>query len=138
LNDAFGWICVAGDLPLVARYYEIHLLGLAGYQPQLFFCGGCRRQLEPEVNYLSPAEGSVFCSSCGRQQVGSLELSINALKVLRFLQTREWPTCQHLRLSPASHAEIERTMYHYITYHLERKLRSVDLIQRLRRQLGTG
>lgn len=135
LNDAFGWLCVADDLPLLARYYELHLLGLAGYQPQLFVCGSCRKSLEPEVNYLSAADGSVFCPKCGHDRMAASAISVNALKVLRFLQTREWETCRYLRPSPASHAEIERTMDHYITYHLERKLRSVDFIHRLRRQM---
>jgi DNA repair protein RecO (recombination protein O) len=135
LKDAFGWLCAADDLLLVARYYELHLLGLAGYQPQLFVCGGCKRRLEPEVNYLSAADGSVFCRRCGYDRVGTTEISVNALKVLRFLQTREWETCRLLRLSPASHAEVERVMNGYITYHLERRLKSVDFIHRLRRQM---
>jgi DNA repair protein RecO (recombination protein O) len=138
LKDALGWLCAANDLPLVARYYELHLLGLVGYQPQLFVCGGCKKRLEPEVNYLSVADGSVFCPKCGYDRVGTAELSVNALKVLRFLQTRGWETCGLLRLSPASHAEIERTMHYYITYHLERRLKSVDFIHRLRRQMETG
>ena len=134
LKDAFGWLCTADDLPLVARYYELHLLGLAGYQPQLFVCGGCKKRLEPEINYLSAADGSVFCHQCGYGRLGTVELSVNALKVLRFLQTRKWETCRLLRISPATHAEVERTMNHYITYHLERKLKSVDFIHRLQRQ----
>ena len=138
LEDAFGWLCAAADLALVARYYELHLLGLVGYQPQLFVCGGCKEQLEPEVNYLSAAEGSVFCRKCGYDRVGTVELSVNALKVLRFLQTREWDTCRLLRLSAASHAEIERTMNQYITYHLERKPKSVEFIYHLRRQMGVS
>lgn len=138
LKDALGWLCDAGDLPLVARYYELHLLGLVGYQPQLFICGGCKKRLEPEVNYLSAADGAVLCRKCGYDQVGTIELSVNALKVLRFLQTGDWEVCRLLRLSPESHAEVERTLNHYLTYHLERKLKSVDLIHRLRRQMGVG
>jgi DNA repair protein RecO (recombination protein O) len=138
LRDALGWLCDAGDLPLLARYYELHLLGLAGFQPQLFVCGGCKKPLEPEVNYLSAAEGSVFCPKCGTDRVGMGELSVNAVKVLRFLQTGEWETCRLLRLSAASHAEVERVMNHYITYHLERKLKSVDFLHRLRRQMMLG
>jgi DNA repair protein RecO (recombination protein O) len=136
LKDAFGWLCTAEDLALVARYYELHLLGLVGFQPQLFVCAGCKKQLEPETNYFSAAEGSVYCHKCGYDQVGAVELSVNALKVLRFLQTREWETCRLLRLSAASRIEVERTMDHYITYHLERKLKSVDFLQRLRRQMN--
>jgi DNA repair protein RecO (recombination protein O) len=146
LKDGFGWLCVAGDSPaelagslaLVARYYELHLLALVGFQPQLFVCAGCKKSLEPEANYFSAALGSVFCQKCGRDRVGMSELSVNALKVLRFLQTRDWETCRLLRLSPTSHAEVERTMNHYITYHLERKLKSVDFVHRLRRQMGVG
>jgi DNA repair protein RecO (recombination protein O) len=136
LEDAYGWLCAADDLPLVARYYELHLLGLVGYQPQLFVCGGCRKRLEPEVNYLSAADGSVFCPQCGYDRVGTRQISVNALKVLRFLQTREWETCGLLHLSTQSQAEVEQAMNQYITYHLERKLKSVDFLRRLRCQMG--
>jgi DNA repair protein RecO (recombination protein O) len=138
LKDALGWLCAVDDLQLLARYYELHLLALAGYQPQLFVCRGCKTSLQPEVNYLSAAEGGVFCRKCGYDTVGARELSLNALKVLRFLQTRDWETCRLLRLSPGSHAELEQTMVHYLSYHLERNLRSVDFIRRLRRQMGAG
>jgi hypothetical protein len=70
--------------------------------------------------------------------VGTVELSVNALKVLRFLQTREWETCRLLRLSVASHIEVERAMDHYIKYYLERRLKSVDFIQHLRQLMGVG
>lgn len=138
LKDAFGWLCTAQDLPLVARYYELHLLGLAGYQPRLFVCGGCKEQLKPESNYLSAADGGVFCRECGYDRMGAMELTVNALKVLRFLQTREWETCRMLRLSSASHAEIEQAMHHYIRYYLERKLKSVDFIHHLQQQTMAG
>ena len=138
LIDAFGWLCVAGDLSLAARYYDLHLLGLVGYQPQLFACVGCRNQLEPEASYLSAADGGVLCPKCGSDWIGATELSVNALKVLRFLQTRGWETCRLLRLNPSTRAEIERLMNAYITYHFERKLKSVDFIHRLRRQMGMG
>src|SRR5512139_1011217 len=36
LKDVLAWLATADDLALVARYYELHLLGLAGFQPQLF------------------------------------------------------------------------------------------------------
>lgn len=135
LKDAFGWLCGAEDLALLARYYELHLLGLAGYQPQLYVCGGCKKRLEPETNYFSASEGSVFCPRCAAGQRGMTELSLNGLKVLRFLQSHEWQTCRLLSLSPTSSAELERLMNHYITYHLERRLKSVDFLRRLRRQM---
>jgi DNA repair protein RecO (recombination protein O) len=32
---------------VVLRHFELHLLGLAGYQPQLHFCAVCQEPLEP-------------------------------------------------------------------------------------------
>ena len=84
------------------------------------------------------ADGGILCGKCGRNWIGATEVSVNALKVLRFLQTRGWETCRLLRLNPSTRAEIERVMNAYITYHLERKLKSVDFIHRLRRQMGAG
>lgn len=138
LSDALGWLCWADDLQLAARYFELQLLSLVGYQPQLFVCPGCKDLLRPEVNFFSAEEGNVFCRRCGSDRKGTTELSVNALKVLRFLQTREWEVCRLLRLSPESHAEVERTMNHYITYHLERRLKSIDFVHRLRRQAGVS
>jgi DNA repair protein RecO (recombination protein O) len=138
LKAAFGWLCTAQDLQLAARYYELHLLGLVGFQPQLFVCSGCQKTLEPEVNYLSVADGCVLCPRCGHGRTGTTELSLNALKVLRFLQTREWETCCLLKLASATHAEVEQLTSRYITYHLERKLKSIEFLHHLRRQMAEG
>ncbi|MBN1657137.1 MAG: DNA repair protein RecO [Anaerolineae bacterium] len=142
VEDAMGWINQAAMttefekvLPLMARYYEIHVLGLAGYQPQLYVCGLCKKSLEPTVNYMSAAEGGVLCAACGYRHVGTAELSVNAQKVLRFLQTHEWESVRLLRLTEATQRELERTLGDYITYYLERKLKSVDFMNRLRRQI---
>lgn len=142
VRDAMGWIDQAAGaadpekaLPLVARYYEIHLLGLAGYQPQLYVCNQCKKPLEPQVNYMSPAEGGVLCPRCGYERVGTVELSVNAQKVLRFLQTHDWASVRLLSLAEATRRELERTLADYITYYLERKLKSVDFMHRLRRQI---
>ena len=41
------------DYGLAVRYYELHLLALVGFQPQLFRCVQCNELLKPEVNFLS-------------------------------------------------------------------------------------
>jgi DNA repair protein RecO (recombination protein O) len=123
------------DLALVARYFELHLLALAGYQPELFHCPLCRRPLEPVINYWAPAEGGALCPRDGEGRVGAEPLSLNALKVLRFLQTREWETCRRLSLSNGLHAELEATLQRTIVYVLERNLKSAAFLHTLRRQL---
>jgi DNA repair protein RecO (recombination protein O) len=134
-----GWLGDASDLDLATRFFELRLLSLLGYRPQLFQCVACRRQIEPTSNFFSPADGGILCANCGASHRGAQEITLNALKVLRFLQTRGYDTCCHLRLSRPLHRELETVMYHYITYILERNLKSVKFLNTLRQQrIGSG
>jgi DNA repair protein RecO (recombination protein O) len=128
----------AKDLALVVRYYELHLLSLVGYQPQLFRCAECGSALEAEDQFFSAALGGVLCPTCGpnhrAESVASTPLTLAALKVLRFAQTHPFGEVANLQLRPALHAELERTMQQYITYLLERNLKSVEFLRLLRRE----
>ena len=57
-----------------------------------------------------------------------------SVKVLRYLQTRPWETVSSLRLKRPLHRDLESIMHHYLTYILERNLKSVDFLYRLRRE----
>jgi DNA repair protein RecO (recombination protein O) len=133
-----SWLGESRDLALAARFYELRLLALAGYRPQLFQCVNCRATIEPVANFFDPEQGGVVCPRCynhGLQDsIRVKPISLNALKVLRFLQTRDYETCSRLRISPGLHRELEAVMQRYITYILERNLKSVAFLQRLRRQ----
>jgi DNA repair protein RecO (recombination protein O) len=129
-----GWLGDASDLDLTTRFFELRLLSLLGYRPQLFQCVACRRRIEPVANFFSAADGGILCADCGQNHRGAQEITLNTLKVLRFLQTRDYDTCRRLRLSPPLHRELETIMYHYITYTLERSLKSVKFLKTLRRQ----
>lgn len=124
----------SGKLALAVRYFEIHLLALAGYQPQLFYCVACQDRLEPVTNYFSYADGGVLCPRHGEGRLGSEPLPLPLFKTLRFLQTRDWATVSRLRLSEGLQAELERLLQGYIVYHLERALRSTRFIRLLREQ----
>jgi len=141
LLAVLDWLGESNDLALIARFYELRLLALSGYQPQLFQCVNCRATIEPVTNFFDPDRGGVLCPRCGhelRDNAGLKSISLNALKVLRFLQTHESETCFRLRISPALHGELEAVMQRYIIYILERNLKSVAFLQMLRHQPPEG
>jgi DNA repair protein RecO (recombination protein O) len=135
LLTAFDWLGQADDLALATRFFELRLLAMVGYQPQFFRCVNCQAQIEPLINFFHAGEGGVLCPRCGEGRSEATPLSLNALKVLRFLQTRDYDTVRLLRLRSSLHAELEATMLHYITYLLERNIKSVDFLHQLRRQM---
>ncbi|HEX77546.1 MAG TPA: DNA repair protein RecO [Dehalococcoidia bacterium] len=136
IRETLSRLCTEDDPYLITRFFELHLLSLAGYQPQLFICVRCQASLEPMMNYFSLADGGVLCPRCGEGVAQAEPLSVNMLKVLRFIQTREYDLVRRLNLKPALRAELERLLYRYIVYVLERNLQSVDFLWTLRRQMG--
>ena len=53
LRGALGWICVSPNLALTARYYELQLLSLAGFQPELRQCVAGGEKIVAEDHYFS-------------------------------------------------------------------------------------
>jgi DNA repair protein RecO (recombination protein O) len=134
-------LCDTHDLMLTTRIYELRLLALEGYQPQLFRCLGCGETIQPVENYFDPSQGGVLCPRCGAGlSIGRdrwrlvRPVSVNTLKVLRYLQTHSYEQGIRLRLKPSTHQDLEALMLHYITYVLERNLKSVEFLQRLRKE----
>lgn len=141
LLDALSWLGDDSSVPLLlARYFELHLLQHVGYRPQLFHCINCGKEIEPIDNFFSIDAGGVIDPDCMQTQRDKLPMhgrdavpiSLNALKVLRFLQTREWATVRALQLNADVHAEVETVMQRYIAHQLERNLKSIEFLRELR------
>lgn len=142
LCDVLGWICTSADLALTMRFFEIRLLGLVGYQPQLFECLHCKAPLQPEVNYFLAEEGGMVCPRCAENQPrqvrgaeyrrGMRPIALGTLKVLRYLQTHGYDECIRLQLQPSTRSQVEEVLQQYLVYLLERRLKSVEFLNLLR------
>jgi DNA repair protein RecO (recombination protein O) len=112
----------------VLRWYELQLLGYMGYSPELNECVQCRNELTPTTNSFSPAQGGVVCASCRRVGIGR-DLSVNALKLLRLMQRNPYSAISRVRLDPDLTDELTATTQSYITYILEREVRSAHFVK---------
>lgn len=134
LVAALGWLCQGADPRLVARYFELRLLGLAGFAPSLFQCSLGQERLKPQDQFFSPVDGGVICPDHHAGMTRGLPISLDALKTLRYMQTRPWDAIRVLKLSGPLHQEIERLLLGYIAFILEQRLQSVEFLKRLRRE----
>ncbi len=131
----FERLCTARDPLLALRYFELHTLELTGYRPQLHFCVLCQQRVEPVANYFSASMGGVLCTRHEGQVEHMMPLSLPALKVLRHMQTQSWEQVAALRLNLSLHLELESLLQDFVVHVLERQLKSVEFIHRLRREL---
>ncbi|NJN55645.1 MAG: DNA repair protein RecO [Anaerolineae bacterium] len=134
LADALGWFAVDEDMLLLARFYELRLLSLTGFQPQLFSCVSCGETIIEQDQFFSADLGGVLCPNCQAADRRAQPVTAVALKLLRFLQTRPYDSMRQLRLRRPVHTELEQVMHSYLTHILERNLKSVDFLHRLRQE----
>ncbi|MCA9997575.1 MAG: DNA repair protein RecO [Anaerolineales bacterium] len=127
-------LTTAEDLLLLARYYELRLLGLTGFRPQLFQCVFSSEPIVEEDQFFSAELGGLLRPEYQEQDRRAVAITAVSVKVLRYLQTRPWEMVSSLRLKRPLHRELEGIMHHYLTYILERNLKSVDFLYRLRRE----
>ena len=119
---------------MIVRHYEMNLLELSGFGPELRRCLGCEKPLQPVQNFFSPTAGGTYCSSCGAGGAGSRTLSVNGLKVLRLLQRASYKDIGRVNVSPELAEEIERHLRSYIVCTLERDVNAASFVERLRRE----
>jgi DNA repair protein RecO (recombination protein O) len=109
------------------------VLNLTGFQPQLYYCVACQEALEAvENNYFHFIDGGVLCPTHGQLRPNAELLPLAVLKVLRFLQSEPWERVAQLHLTPKTRSQVETLLLTYITSLLERQLKSVEFLKKLR------
>ncbi|MCA9932721.1 MAG: DNA repair protein RecO [Ardenticatenaceae bacterium] len=134
LAEVLDWFATIDDVMLAARTYELRLLSMAGFRPQLFECLACREPIQEQDQFFSAELGGLLCPNCQAEDGRAVPITAVAVKVLRYLQTRPWEVVKVLQLKRPLHRELEALLHHYITYLLERDLKAVDFLHRLRRE----
>lgn len=130
LVSAFEMLDRGLDPFVTARIFELHLLTVTGFRPELYRCAGCGETLEPVVNAFSAEAGGVLCPRCRQAQPQALPLSVNALKFLRLID-RDPSGAFRLRLSDSLRREIEDALRAQIRQVVERDLGSLAVLRLL-------
>ena len=133
LLDTLRRLSQRDDQDLVLRFFEMALLVQLGYRPELRQCVVCGRPLEAVANAWAPGAGGVVCPRCQPGQEALRPLSVNALKLLRLLQSGRFGELTRLRIVPELAAELERHLRDAIHYALEREVRSAVFLEIVRR-----
>ena len=138
LAETLKHIETTNNLPLTVRFFEMQLLTLAGFQPQVFSCadqGEPLQEIAPDEFYgWSPAAGGTLCPTHAAGRADASRLSLSALKVLRHALRTDYAAFTALTVREGILSEIEQAMLRYLQYVLERKVKSVEFLNLLRRE----
>ncbi len=115
----------------VLRYFEMQVLDHSGFMPELQLCVDCREALEPGQHLYSPEAGGTLCPSCGRKGQQVYQMSVNALKALRYFRRSSLEQACSLRLEPQLTRELTTLLSGTLKYWLDREIRSRTFLDRL-------
>lgn len=120
------------DAWLPLRYYEMRLLDITGFRPQLFECANCAREILPEDQFFSFTAGGAICPRCGGGLPNLRKISVETLKYLRHFQRSSYRDASRARPESEVKKEAEALMQGYFTYILERELNTPGFIKRIK------
>lgn len=117
---------------LTLRSYDMRLLDLLGFRPQLQECANCGTAIQAEDQFFSAALGGAICPNCGRGLPNLWPISVDALKYLRHFQRSDYRAATRARPDAETQKEIETVMQGYFQFLLERELNTPGFIKRVK------
>jgi len=131
LLKTLGRLAAEDEGSVVVRFFELRLLELVGYRPELFRCLGCGKELKPQDQFFSVDMGGILCPNCGAGRKHAHPISLAALKVLRYYQRNAYAVAATAKIRSKVHAELDRLLESYLTYLLEKRLHTPDFLRRV-------
>jgi DNA repair protein RecO (recombination protein O) len=116
------------------RFFEIRLLRISGYDPVLDRCLCCKAPIGNQAAYrFDAAKGGLTCSVCGSGSRDTIPVSLGTIRTLLLGREMEIDRLGRLLLSVQSADESRRLLAHFIRHILGRELKSVHVLNEIRR-----
>ena len=112
--------------------FELRLMCLSGYRPELEQCAGCGKTGMAEAR-LFPEHGELYCPDC--RAVGGLHVSEGTLEAMRYIVDADSRRVFSFRLAEPQLSELGEVCEAYTLYQLDRSFGSLDYYKKLRAQL---
>lgn len=130
LLAAYEGLEAGKDAVIITQIYEMMMLAVAGFMPELHACVRCARTEEPLVG-LSAANGGTLCQTCRVGDPSAIPATPAVLKLLRIFQQMDLRRLGDINISPETKDQLQQFIRAYIDYHLHVRWKSRDLLDQL-------
>ena len=112
------------------RFFELQLLMISGYQPELEVCLYCRKTPNRHSISFSFDAGGILCRDC-KNQFTCFSISETSTKALRYLLKTETGNAQKINMSDEVHKELAYILTNYLQFVIDRRLQSLAFSRQL-------
>jgi DNA repair protein RecO (recombination protein O) len=132
-------LCFLSNLETMApqeeqlRLFEIRMLSLFGYRPNMTRCGLCKKGGEdlqeiPSV-FFSLEKGVLVCERCSRTWNNLIPLSLGTARLIEKISQVELPKVERMRFTSQGLSESREILPKFISYQLGKELKSLKALK---------
>jgi DNA repair protein RecO (recombination protein O) len=114
---------------LLLRQFELRVLEIMGYTPQVSYCARCAGPLRAHDRTFSPTLGGLVCSACAPEVRHSLTISPATRAYLCEAVAGDDTASSTVLLDAASQQELDRLLHLHLIARLGRELKSYAFLQ---------
>lgn len=132
LNSLYALSCGNYNPVEVKAAFEVRLMGIAGYEPDLSACLVCGME-EPEDPVLCLEDGGICCRSCRKPSIGmGVELDSASLAAFRFVLSAPAKQMLSFRLEGRSLSLFSAAAERYLLLHAERGFSTLNYWKKIK------
>ena len=114
---------------LISRGFEIKLMSVLGYLPELKICVGCSRELDNNQLFFSARAGGIVSACCQGRFPDAIRMSVQAAKSLRYILETEYSAFSGMSASSELRREIRLIIRRFLEERFERPLKSLTFLR---------
>ncbi len=126
------------DPEIVARYFDLQMMSMTGYRPELDVCVRCGSSPKQNGITFSPSLGGRVCDTCAPLPDDVLYLSSESVAAMKKLIAAEAREVAATTLPQPVKDEIFNAIRWYVRYRLDRDLKSSEFIQSIATERPSG
>jgi DNA repair protein RecO (recombination protein O) len=119
------------NLGILSCIFEMRLMCIAGYTPQLSHCSICKKKgYSTKIGFSFERRG-IICEPCSFQVKPEIRFQVGILKYLKKLKTMNIRHANRLKFPKGSELEIEQLIHRFVLSYTGRELKSYPFIKNM-------
>ena len=123
------------------RIFEIRMLSLFGYRPNMKKCNLCKKEWEDlkeiPVVFFSLERGALICEQCSKMRNNLIPLSLGTARLIEKISQTELSKVERLRFTLQALSESRELLPKFISYQLGKELKSLKTINSIPKNLNS-
>lgn len=132
LQQTFVTLKQQTEADSLIRLFEVRLLSLSGYKPQIDHCVVCKTISENGIFKFSFIQNGILCGNCSKRVSTDIQFTTGTRNYIKKLMEVEIKSCGRIKIPSHQAEEIEKVTHRLVLSHLGREPKSYPFIKKMK------